>query len=109
MQDAIKVFVDIPTIEGYAQTSENPFNANFAFNANIRYCSVKNDVIHNDINAWSYSAEVGASPGTIYAALYSSILEYCAFHDLPTPGQDDIFAYVPTALSQIFINIPSIA
>lgn len=109
MQDAIKVFVGVPTIVGYVEASGVPFIAQFAFTSQIGYHVVKNDTITNDIQPWQYNAEPGTAPGVIYAALYSDIVNYCALMAYPTPGQKDIFCWLPTALSQIFVDVPNLA
>lgn len=110
MQDTIKVFVGIPVIDGYVQSEPPPnFNVQFVFTATITYYVVKNDTIIQEGTGWQWNAVIGDSPGVIYSALYTEILSHCAALEYPAPGQDDIFCYIPTALSQIFINVPSLA
>lgn len=109
MQDAIKVFVDVPQINGYVALTDDPFVVQFTFNAQMRFFAVKNDAIISYQEGWSYNAEVGDTAGTIYAALYTAILGVCQIQALPTPAQKDIFCYIPISLSQIFTDIPSIA
>jgi hypothetical protein len=109
MDDAIKVFIGLPAINGYVDTGATPWRAQFQFNANIDYHMVIADTVVNDTENWQYNAEIGDSPGTIYSALYTQILSKCAANSYPTPHQNDIFCYIPVALSQIFVEIPSLA
>ena len=107
--DVIKVFVGVPVVVGYVEKSGDPFEAQFVFTADLGYHVVKNSTIINDNVQWQYNAEPGATPGDVYTSLYSSILSHCALMEYPTPGQEDIFAYVPVSLSQIFVNVPALA
>lgn len=110
MQSSTKVFVQLPTITGYVYASQEPLVIQLQINTEIKYHVVRDDVILTPFTEnWQYNADVGDTPGTIFSALYTQILATCGGQDYPTPGQTDIFCFVPTALSQIFIDIPSLA
>lgn len=109
MQDTIKVFVDVPRFDGYVESQNMPFEAQFVFHSTLNFYVVKNDVITNEGIPWQYNAVPGISPGVVYATLYQDILTHATLSGFPTPGQKDIFCWIPTALSQIFVDIPAIS
>ena len=100
---AVKVFLGLPTFNGYVGAPADHFTIEMSLQM------FNSDGPQAESDSLALDIPLSATPPQVYGLAYAAVCGKVAGLLWPTPTKEDVFGFLPTPISVVLPDLPSLA